>query len=54
MTCTAPQTAREHYVFTSHAESPLVAWDLRAMGHGPLYSQDRLDHMSEVREVRVR
>lgn len=38
----ASQSARDHYVFTSHAGTPLAVWDLRRMGAGPLYQEERL------------
>lgn len=42
-TCPRLCAARGTYAFTSHADRPLVVWDLRAMSV-PLAQCERLDH----------
>ncbi len=44
-------SARDHYVFTSHADRPMCVWDLRKMSV-PLFEQDRLDNMQRVSDLR--
>ncbi|KIY94296.1 hypothetical protein MNEG_13666 [Monoraphidium neglectum] len=38
----AIRASRGHYIFTSHGSTPMAAWDLRKMGAGPLYQEERL------------